>query len=107
MKLFEVSLGLDEQIVPLFHPFFTPLLCDMNPRHCETCGAWGHRAPSCPLKRLNEMPETLGPRQTADEPGRERGLPDLRRPGLPLRGSHGPDCFLLRWVRLSTTKGRS
>src|ERR1035441_1931817 len=68
------------EIVPLYHPFCTTLFMAMNPRRCETCGAWGHRAKLCPLKRLNEMQETLGPRKPA-QPGRERDLPDLRRPG--------------------------
>ena len=34
----------------------------ISPRRCEICGAWGHRAKACPLKRLNEMQETLGPK---------------------------------------------
>jgi hypothetical protein len=39
----------------------------MSPCRCETCGAWGHRAKLCPLKRLNEMQETLGPRKLANQ----------------------------------------
>ena len=38
----------------------------MSPCRCETCGAWGHRANGCPLKRLNEMQETLGPKLPAN-----------------------------------------
>jgi Zinc knuckle len=42
----------------------------MTPQRCETCGAWGHRAKACPLKRLNEMQETLGPRKPLANPAK-------------------------------------
>jgi hypothetical protein len=30
-------------------------------RQCDTCGAWGHSAKGCPLRRLNEQQTVCGP----------------------------------------------